>query len=91
MYQYHHGMLPNDIYKNFFTTNDEIHAHDTRHSRDIHIQPSTTILAGNTLKSQGAVLWNNLDSSIKSSPSNAVFKSKIKNLLIGNYDISPTY
>ena len=54
---------------NFFRNNENVHQHLTRHAGDFHIQPTNTALGRNTLKTQGALLWNSLSLTIKSSRS----------------------
>ena len=87
MYKFHHNQLPPDLLNpNFFIRNVEIHSHDTRHALDFHIDITNTKLAENTIKTQGALLWNNLSASIKNSPSLPSFKKQFKRLLVSCYD-----
>lgn len=86
MYQYHHDMLPPDLLDdNFFISNASIHNYNTRHTSDFHVKPTSTLLARNTIKTQGALLWNSLHSPIKMSPSLAVFKRSLKNQIVNQY------
>lgn len=88
MYKYNNDMLPPDLLDaNFFLNNDDIHKYSTRHADDFHIRPTQTQLARNTIKTQGALLWNSLPVSIKSSPTIATFKHNLKKHLINNYNI----
>lgn len=91
MYKYYHNMLPPDILDNsFFTTNQTIHDHHTRQALNIHVSSTNTLLAENTIKIQGALLWNNLPTSLKTSKSLGIFKCTMKRGIINQYhQISP--
>jgi len=86
MYQYHFNKLPSHIidHENFLT-NKDVHTYNTRSSNDYHIDPTNTQLAENTLRIQGALLWNSLHSSIKQSPSLPIFKHRLKDHLLATY------
>ena len=87
MYKFHHNQLPPDLLgPNFFKRNVQVHSHETRHALDFHIDPTKTKLAENTIKTQGALLWNRLSVSLKNSPSVSSFKSNFKRLLVSCYD-----
>jgi hypothetical protein len=89
MFNYHQNRLPPDLLGNqFFIPNNEIHDHYTRISSDIHVSLTSTKLAENTIRYQGALLWNSLNPDLKSSPSIAVFKHKLKSNLIKTYTTS---
>lgn len=89
MYQFYHGLLPCDLLdQNYFTTHSDVHNYNTRYANDIRIGQTNTKLAYNTIRVQGALLWNSLQSSLKNAPSIAVFKQNMKKHLIGLYDSS---
>jgi len=87
MFQYHHGLLPEDMFINiFFQTNESVHEYNTRHAMDLHVKTTKTKLAENTICIQGALLWNSLPNLIKNCCSVSSFKRALKYHLIGSYD-----
>ena len=88
MYKYHHNLLPPGLLDNtFFKTNVQIHHYNTRQAQDFHIDQTNTKLAENTIKTQGALLWNNMNPTLRNSPSLAIFKKRLKKTLISNYSL----
>ena len=86
MYKHTHDLLPLDLLDvNFFRAIDDIHHYPTRKAGDFHIHHTRTVLAENTLKTQGALLWNTLPAPIKSSCSLGAFKNNFKKHLISKY------
>lgn len=86
MYSYFHDLIPPHILDtDYFLSNKDIHSYDTRFSSDLRIRKTNTKLAENTLKIQGALLWNTLNNYLKQSPSIAVFKHRLKDLLLDTY------
>ena len=53
--------LPN----NKFTVQSDIHNYNTRQAIDLHIDPTNTILAKNTIKAQGPMISNSINKTIK--------------------------
>jgi hypothetical protein len=74
------------MYNNLYTKNKDLHTYNTRHSEDFHINTCKTTLAYNTIKVQGALLWNNLDPSLKLIYSSHAFKNTFKHTLIDEYE-----
>jgi hypothetical protein len=87
MYRYDHDLLPRHICDTLFQINADCktHHYDTRQSSDIHINKTSTNLAKNTIKTQGAILWNSINLGIKNSPSLATFKKNLKKHIISQY------
>ena len=86
MYHFHHNLFPDDLLDpNYFTMNNEVHNYNTRGAMNIRICPVNTCLAYNTIRIQGALLWNILPLSLKNAPSINVFKHSYKQILIDNY------
>ena len=86
MYQFHHNLFPDDLLEpNYFTMNNEVHNYNTRGATNIRIGLVNTCLAYNTIRIQGALLWNILPTSLKNSPSINVFKRSYKKILMSNY------
>ena len=86
MYRYHHDLLPSDLPDYHFINQSEIHNYSTRQAQDLHITPTNTMLAQNTIKTQGPIIWNTLKKSIKNCSSLATFKSALKKHIFGQYD-----
>ena len=72
MYQFHHNLFPDDLLEpNYFTLNNEVHNYNTRCATNIRVGLVNTCLASNTIRIQGALLWNILPASLKNAPSKA--------------------
>ena len=78
MYRFYHDLLPPDLPNVTFTTQSEIHNYNTRQVLNLHIVPSNTQLAKNTIKTQGPLIWNTLNTHIKNSASLGQFKKSLK-------------
>ena len=80
MYKYLHDQLPLDLYDDhYFVIRQDIHPYDTRASQDVHVRHTNTKLAENTIKTQGALVWNSLCDPLKQCPSVTIFKATLKN------------
>ena len=92
MYRYHHDLLPPDlpITSHQFTIQSEIHHYNTRQALDLHIAPTNTMLAENTIKTQGPVIWNTLKTVIKNCSSLSSFKHTLKKNILGQYTFETT-
>ena len=60
MYRYHHDLLPPGLPNNQFPTQADIHDYYTRQANDLHVDPTNTKLAQNTIKTQDPLTWNKL-------------------------------
>ena len=70
MYQFHHNLFPDDLLEpNYFTMNNEVYNYNTRGATSIRVGLVNTCLAYNTIRIQGALLWNILPTSLKNAPS----------------------
>jgi len=86
MFQYHHNILPIDLIDtDFFNTYIPAHNYETRQANIPTLKATNTVLASNTSQSQGPLLWQNLPTELKTSPSLASFKYNLKNILIDKY------
>ena len=86
MYQFHHNLFPDDLLEpNYFTMNNEVLNYNTCGATNIRIGLVNTCLAYNTIRIQGALLWNVLLTSLKNTPSINVFKHSYKKMLMDNY------
>ena len=88
MFRYQHNLLPTGHQIISFKSNAEsyTHSYDTRHATDLYVHPTNTLLAKNTIKSQGPILCNSLNSSIKNSPSLASLKYNLKKHILYIYN-----
>ena len=67
MYQFHRNLFPDDLLEpNYFTMNNEVHNYNTRGATNIRVGLVNT--AYNTIRFQGALLWNTLPTSLKNAP-----------------------
>ena len=79
MNQFHHNLFPDDLLEpNYFTMNNEVHNYNTRGATNIRVGLVNTCLAYNTIRIQGALLWNTPPTSLKNAPSINVFKRSYK-------------
>ena len=85
MYRYHHDLLPPDLPNVSFTTQSEIHNYNTRQAFNLHIAPTNTQLANNTIKIQGPLIWNTMNISIKNCASLGIFKKSLKKHIFDQY------
>ena len=84
MYKFKNNMLPCN-FDNYFVTSSAIHNYGTRSSDLYRPFNFSTDLAKNTIRGQGPILWNGIDSSISESKSIKIFKSFYKRKLLSSY------
>ena len=85
MYRFYHDLLPPDLPNVTFTTQSEIHNYNTRQVLNLHIVPTNTQLAKNTIKTHGPLIWNTLNTHIKNSASLDQFKKSLKKHILNQY------
>ena len=85
MYRYHHDLLPRGLPNCHFITQADIHGHNTRQASNLHVDQTKTKLAQNNIKTQGPIIWNNLDVNIKNCASLPSFKTNLKKSFITQY------
>ena len=87
VFDYKANLLPSDL-MNLFTTNRDIHSHDTRNDR-LHVpQINTTMHGLNSLKYSACILWNDhlkINNNINKLTSTTQFKSYLKKYYISKY------
>ena len=85
MYNYSSSNLPCN-FDNYFVQNKVIHRYSTR-SMDLY-RPClfNYDLARNTIKRQGPLLWNSIDSDLRNARSKFIFKRKYKLHLLSSYN-----
>ncbi len=79
------NMLLLHIFDNIYTTNDEIHLHNTRQSSKLHINTIKNNFGKDTLKYIGTTNWNHLPKSIIQNKTIKCFGKKVKQYLISSY------
>ena len=87
MYQYYSNGLPNS-FQSMFTTNRQIHSYDTRQSSKVHIPYCRTSQAQKFISYQGPIFWNSLSTGLRNLQSRALFKKKLKSILLDAYSYS---
>ena len=84
MYRHQSGLLPS-IFKNFFTTNSDLHQYNTRKKHDYRSALSRIGARSSSVRITGPKLWNSIDPSVRSALSLSSFKYTFKSLLISQY------
>ena len=78
IFNHHTGNLPM-IFKNYFTSFDEIHNYNTRNSEtNCRLPLPSNSFGSSSIKFLGAPLWNRLDNNVKSSKTTKCFRKNIK-------------
>ena len=86
MFRHHLNLLlPSDLPSISFINQSDIHNYNTRHVSDLHIAPTNTKLAGNTITTQGPIIWNNMNAALKNFESLATFKTCLKKYILDQY------
>ena len=85
MFRHHRNLLPSDLPTISFINQSDIHNYITRHVSDLHIAPTNTKLAGNTITTQGPIVWNNMNAGLKNCTSLATFKTCLKKYIFDQY------
>ena len=84
MYKFNRNLLPVN-FNTFFQTNEQIHHHDTRGKSNIHFISHNTIMRSFSIRVQGPLLWNSLDTLIKQCKSLNSFENNFKRHLLSLY------
>ena len=79
MFLCHKGIIPPSL-SNKFILNSEIHSYGTRQSFHFHLPLIKTSVSKNSIFFKGPIIWNELPSSVKSSPTLNTFKRRYKKL-----------
>ena len=79
------NLLPEAI-NVIFCRNDQMHDHDTRNKKDLHLVKIETKLYGEkTVSFQRTTFWNNLLKYLKETTSVHFFKARVKKHILDNY------
>lgn len=82
MFKYHQNNLPLS-FKNFFTTNKDIHSYNTRNCMNICQNRNKTNYGVHSLKNKGGKFWNELPVKLKSLQNSlSSFKKQLKEFII---------
>ena len=84
MYLCYNKLLPASALIHF-NLNMQVHGHQTRSSSNFHLPPTRTTTFHESIYFNGPLIWNNLPSSIRQSPSLNIFKRRYKHHLLQNY------
>ena len=85
MFRHHRNLLPLALPSISFINQSDILNYNTRHVSDTHIALTNTKLAGNTITTQGPIIWNNMNAALKNCKSLATFKTCLKKYLLDQY------
>ena len=86
MFWHQHNLLPLDLPSISLINQSEIHNYNnTGHVSDLHIASRNTKLAGNTITTQGPIIWNNMNVALKNCKSLASFKTCLKKYNLDQY------
>src|ERR1043165_7203578 len=81
MYRHQSGLLPS-IFKNFFSTNSDLHHYNTRKKQDYQSAIFRIAARSSSVRIMGPKLWNSIDPSMRSARSLSSFKYAFKSLLM---------
>ena len=79
-YFYHRTSLPS-VFHSYFMDNEEVHEHNTRQKKDLHIALVNSSFGQKCTAYCGSKMWNRLPDDIKAISSLTVFKIKVKKYL----------
>ena len=85
MFRHHRNLLPSNLPSISFINQSDIQNYNTRHVSDLHIAPTNTKLAGNTITTQGPIILNNMNAALKNCKSLATFKTCLKKYILDQY------
>ena len=77
MFLYKNKVLP-DLFKEMFSLRSEVHSYNTRNSNSFHTFSCRTNIRKFSIRFQGPLLFNQLNSDIKNAGSISLFKTKLK-------------
>ena len=77
MFLFKNKVLP-DLFKEMFSLRSEVHSYNTRNSNSFHTFSCRTNVRKFSIRFQGPLLFNQLDSDIKNAGSISLFKTKLK-------------
>ena len=84
MYNYKNSLLP-ESFNNLFRENSQVHPYQTRNRNNLRPPRTKTRLADYFISTQGANIWNLLNTVINVNTSLSVFKQNITKWLLSSY------
>ena len=85
MYKYCNKLLPSS-FNNMFKTNAENHDYNTSNALNFEYPNNKLNFCDKSISYQGAKIWNNIPSHVKSSNNLNSFKTSFKQLIFADYD-----
>jgi hypothetical protein len=73
-------------FKDYYKTCEHNHNYSTRQNNLLHVARTSTELGKTTTQIKGSVLWNNLELKFKKASSLTVFKSRLKENILNQYE-----
>ena len=89
MFKYHHKRLPSVLDK--FVKNCDIHDHDTRQSKHLHIPDFSTDPGEMSFKTQAVMIWNKILKSLKVDIKIGTFKKHLKAFVISKGRLNQSF
>ena len=86
VYQCLDGCVP-DIFIDFYTRKRNVHGRDTGQASDLHVPHGRFDIRQNSMKINGANMWDLIPENIKISESMIVFKQRLRNFLLDRGNI----
>ncbi len=74
------------VFDNYFELNSNIHTHNTRQLKQIHVKKTKKKIGEKTVKYTGAILYNNLPDHVSFNQSVKGFRKKVKQHFIDQYE-----
>ena len=87
MYRCLHNLLP-AYFCDMFTINANIHLHNTRQKNNLHIVSHRLNTRKFTIRFQGPLIWNSINTDIRNSNSLFTFKKKLKASFLSTLSIT---
>ena len=81
MFKLRNNILP-EAFQNYFVFNSSIHDYNTRIAHNIHPPLNIISITQSSMFYNGSILWNSLQTSIKSSKTLSQFKRRYKRFLV---------
>ena len=81
MFKSQNGLFP-DIFRDFFTKNNELHTHHTRNAEKLRVPTVKTLIGSKFIRNTGVAFWNQLDNNITANLKIGSFKTLLKSFII---------
>jgi len=84
MYKYSTNDLP-VAFNNYFSKRSDIHGYHTRRLNNLNLTNNKKVFPDHSIRTNGPILWNTLESTLKKSNSIKHFRTQMKQKLVSNY------